>query len=165
MPEMVANLLQGKARREEVACTGVAQAVRSARGQGEAEAAQMGVRDRRDARRRQRTNRGAERQEQRPMPAARSHYAQVTQDGLAHDGQQRIALSTTLLRSRNVDQFSFPIQIVQLQLRDLASPQSVHREQHQDGVVANTRGPIPPVATRRRCTSPQPGPSGIPSRA
>ena len=71
---------------------------------------------------------------------AASSVSKITDDRLADDWEEWIAVGDPLLGPGDADHFAHPVKVIQAERCDLPSAKSIERQQQQDCVVANIDG-------------------------
>ena len=71
------------------------------------------------------------------MRRSRTHFAEITQDGISHRRHQRIALVFALLSAANADHLLVPVDIFQAEMPYFAAAKPIDSNEQQHGVIAN----------------------------
>ncbi|MGA8055545.1 MAG: hypothetical protein WCA12_17095 [Burkholderiales bacterium] len=135
--ELIADLLDGKAAREQALCASVSEAVGADSRQCDAERAQTPMHECRNARSRQGAQRRLQRQKQRALSAPGPHLPQISHDRIANGPDQRKVLHSALLGAKDSYRLGLPVEILQLQACDFPTAQPINGQKQYDRPIAN----------------------------
>ena len=141
MAEVVADLFQRQALRQQVGSTRMSQHMSAIMRQYKAQGVQSTFDDYRQTIAAQGPKRGQYSKKHllpiRPGP----HLPQVAKDRIAHRTAQWIGPRPLRFAMGNAQYLSFPIKVLQTQSRDFPSAESIHGKQHQHGAIADVSRP------------------------
>src|SRR5882757_2376949 len=135
---MIANLLERQSVCDQASSTRVSQTVGSMMSGAHTECLQSVCGDVVEAARRNRSKRRHHGQEHLPVDRrSPPDLLKISNECITNRSQQRIDLRLRTLGPRNMQTIVFPIQMLQPQLRDLASAQAVNRHEHENRPISN----------------------------
>ena len=144
MPQMIPDGFEREPAVQQIRGIGVAQSMRPALRAGDVQALQQRTGQMIKRASRQSTKRRMARQEQFLASALGPRFFEVTLDGFARSGGQRMFLHTSRFAAPHPQDAAGPIDVFQAQASDLSAPKSIDRQQEQYRPIAQMegRGPI-----------------------
>ena len=150
MPELISNLFEREAFRQQMRRASVSKTVRAARNTLNAYSAKPPSHNQRDAVRRESPTRRLDGQKHGSTAASRPRMLQVAQERVADRADERIRPGVPLLGASDVDELVLEIEVFETQSSYFAASQSIGRQEHHDRTVSDRDGIVAVQAREQR---------------